>query len=217
MKEKNDWMVFVSCMTFNHASYIVDAMNGFTIQETSFPFVCAIVDDASTDGEQEVIRNYLRANFDLDDKEIVRKEETDDFSLIFARHSINKNCYFAVLFLKYNHYKKKSKLPYISEWYDNAKYRASCEGDDFWTHPNKLKKEVDYLENHDDYAMVHTAYSRINQETQETQDIVSPHDYWNYNDNCKWAILTNDIMVGAATILCRTELYKQIKRDYADD
>lgn len=216
-QEKYDWTLFVSCMTFNHASYIVDAMNGFSIQNTTFPFVCAIVDDASTDGEQEVIKKYLQTNFDLEDKEIVRNEETDDFYLTFARHTINKNCYFAVFFLKYNHNKKKSKVPYISEWYDNAKYRALCEGDDFWTHPNKLQNEVDYLEQHDDYAMVHTAYSRLIQETRQMQDIVAPHEYWNYSDNCKWAILTNDIMVGTTTVVCRTGLYNQIKSDFAND
>ena len=45
---KYDWMVYVICATYNHASYIKDAMNGFTMQETDFPFVCAIIDDAST-------------------------------------------------------------------------------------------------------------------------------------------------------------------------
>ena len=67
MNEKNDykWMVRVRCMTFNHASYIEDAMNGFTIQQTDFPFVCTIIDDASTDGEQEVIKNYLQDNADI--------------------------------------------------------------------------------------------------------------------------------------------------------
>ena len=61
-QEKYDWMVYVSCMTFNQASYIVDAMNGFTIQKTDFPFVCAIVDDDSTDSEQEVINKYLNGH-----------------------------------------------------------------------------------------------------------------------------------------------------------
>ena len=54
------WMVRVSCMTFNHHAYIEDAMNGFCMQETDFPFVCTIVDDASTDGEPEVIKKYLK-------------------------------------------------------------------------------------------------------------------------------------------------------------
>ena len=71
-------------MTFNHAQYIEDALNGFTMQQTTFPYVCCIIDDASTDGEQEVIRNYLNEHFDLEDKMIARHEETDDYVLTFA-------------------------------------------------------------------------------------------------------------------------------------
>ena len=156
MSENNDyeWMVRVGCVTFNHASYIEDAMNGFTMQQTNFPFVCTIIDDASTDGEQEVIKNYLKEHFDLEDKNIFRHEETDDYLLTYARHKTNFNCYFAVFFLKYNHYSiKKPKLPYIAEWNNNAKYIAWCEGDDYWIHKDKIQRQVSFLEANADYSM----------------------------------------------------------------
>lgn len=155
MEKEYKWMVRVSCMTFNHASYIEDAMNGFCMQETDFPFVCTIIDDASTDGEQEVIKRYLEENFDLEDRTIVRNEETEDYTLTFARHKTNTNCYFAVLYLKYNHYSiKKTKMPYIAEWHENCKYIAPCEGDDFWISPCKLQHQVDFLEKKTDCSAV---------------------------------------------------------------
>ena len=43
------YKVCVWCNTYNQASYIKDTMNGFCMQQTSFPFVCLIMDDASTD------------------------------------------------------------------------------------------------------------------------------------------------------------------------
>jgi glycosyltransferase involved in cell wall biosynthesis len=133
-------------------------MNGFTMQQTDFPFVCVIVDDASTDGEPAVIQKYLDCNFDLQDKSVVRNEETDDYVLTFAQHKTNKNCYFAAFILKYNHYScpelKECKFRYIEEWYDNAKYLAICEGDDFWINTCKLQKQVDFLEEHNDFCMV---------------------------------------------------------------
>lgn len=160
-QEKYDWMVYVSCMTFNHAPYIEEALNGFVIQETNFPFVCAIVDDASTDGEQEVIKNYLNEHFDLKDKNIVRHEETDDFVLTFARHKTNSNCYFVVLYLKYNHYSiRKTKAPYLAQWRVKAKYTAICEGDDYWIAKDKLQKQVDFMEQHKGHTLCIHAYER---------------------------------------------------------
>ena len=125
-----EYMVRVQCMTYNHAPYIEDAMNGFCMQETDFPYVCVIVDDASTDGEPEVIKYYLEKNFDLQGSQYFREEDTGDYHLIFAKHKINPNCYFGVLLLKYNHWKKKkAKAPYFEEW-SRSKYIALCEGDD---------------------------------------------------------------------------------------
>ena len=153
--EKFDWMVYVSCMTYNQAQYIEDAMNGFTMQKTNFPYVCAVVDDASTDGEQEIIKNYLDEHFDLEDNNVVQHEETDDYVLTFARHKTNLNCYFAVFYLKYNHYSiKKAKAPYLAQWRNTAKYLALCEGDDYWTDHKKLQKQVDYLNTHSLYSAI---------------------------------------------------------------
>lgn len=143
-------------------------MNGFCMQKTSFPFVCTIIDDASTDGEQEVIRKYLQDHFDINEQSVARQEETDDYVMTFARHKTNHNCFFAVYFLKYNHYSiKKSirKNDYIKEWLDQVKYVALCEGDDYWTDPYKLQKQVDYLESHPECGMVYTQAQQYFQET----------------------------------------------------
>lgn len=154
LNEQHQFIVDVCCMTFNHVQYITDAMNGFCMQETNFPFICTIIDDASTDGEQEVIKQYLEQHFDLDDESTVRNEVTNEYVLTYARHKKNLNCFFAVLYLKNNHYSiKKSKMPYIEEWLNNAKYIAYCEGDDFWTYSQKLQKQYDVLEAHPEYTM----------------------------------------------------------------
>ena len=165
--ESIDFLVRVSCMTYNHAPYIVDAMNGFTMQQTSFPFVCIIVDDASTDGEPEVISNYMLENFDLADKKIAIEEETDDYRLMFARHKSNQNCYFVAVLLKYNHYSiNKPKHPYYMRWV-GAKYIAMCEGDDYWIAPDKLQKQVSFLDGHEDYSFSCTGFDFLHQSTHE--------------------------------------------------
>lgn len=146
--------VTVSCMTYNQSKYITDAMNGFTMQQTSFPFVCTIVDDASTDGEQEVIRKYVEDNFDFSDASVACHKETDYAHITYAQHKTNKNCFFAVLFLKENHYsQKKDKGPYLKEWRDGVEYMALCEGDDYWIVPDKLERQVEFLDENKEYTM----------------------------------------------------------------
>ena len=153
-----EFLVRIDCITYNHAPYIEDAMNGFCMQQTTFPFVATIIDDASTDGEPEVIRRYLDVHFDLSEKGLSRQWETDDAFFIYAQHKENKNCYFAVVLLKYNfHSINKSKEPLIKDW-TNTKYVALCEGDDYWTGYRKLQMQNDFLESHLDCTMcVHNA------------------------------------------------------------
>ena len=155
------YMVCTRCYTFNQESYILDAMKGFVLQQTTFPVVSVVVDDASTDKTAEVIRGFVYDNFDLEDKSIAYERETDYAQIIFARHKSNLNCYFAILFLKENHHRKKSKLPYLKEWMDRAKYIAICEGDDFWTDPLKLQKQVDFLESHPDHSLCFHAVNSL--------------------------------------------------------
>lgn len=153
-----NYMVCVRCITFNHSAYIVDALDGFCIQQTNFPYVCTVVDDASTDNEQQIIKQYVNEHFDMPDGNVLREEDTDDYKFIFAQHLKNKNCFFAVYFLKYNHYSiRKSKDLYLEKW-SNIKYSAVCEGDDYWTHPNKLQRQVDFLESHPNYSLCFHAH-----------------------------------------------------------
>ena len=83
--------VRVDCMTFNHSKYITDAMNGFTMQQTDFPYICTIVDDASTDGEQDVIRKYVEDYFDLSDYNMVKVKRATFVSVLFTTDVISKN------------------------------------------------------------------------------------------------------------------------------
>ncbi len=139
--------------------FIEDTMNGFSMQQTDFPFVCCIVDDASTDGEPEVIKNYLTKHF----HKPYRTEETEYAHIICAHHISNPHCVFVVLLLKYNHYRiKKPKLPYLSEWIKNVKYEALCEGDDYWITPEKLQRQIGFMETHNEYGLVYTNRYNLN-------------------------------------------------------
>ena len=172
-KNKNNYMVSVYCGTFNQKSFITEAMKGIAMQQTNFPYICTLVDDASTDGQQEIIKEFFQNNFDLDNESIAKNKETDDYILTFAQHKTNRFCFFVVIYLKYNHYSKPElkgrNLQYISEWF-YTKYRASCEGDDWWTDEFKLQKLVSFLESHPKYVL---ACHRINRYIQEKDHFIS--------------------------------------------
>lgn len=145
----SDFMVSTRCMTYNQEQFIVDTMNGFVAQQITFPALFIIVDDGSTDQTAIKIQQFLNENFDS------ISTENDSFGKVaHARHKDNKNCFFTVILLNENHYSiKKSKYPYIKPWEKDCKYIAFCEGDDFWTNPHKLQKQVDFLETNPDYNL----------------------------------------------------------------
>ena len=154
------YKVWVLCATFNHAPYITDTMDGFCRQQTDFPFLCVIVDDNSKDGEQEVIKQYLSNHFTAESI-----KETDDYHLTLARHKDNKNCYFAVFLLKYNHYSiKKPIRTHYQELVSGVNYLAFCEGDDYWTDEHKLQKQADALDANPQAMMVYTNFRIIDGE-----------------------------------------------------
>lgn len=147
MENTNQFIVCTQCFTYNQATFILEALHGFVAQQTEFPVVYTIVDDASTDDEPQILRDYFNENFCVDDSAVAYQEVADYGTVLYGQHKDNKNCYFAILLLNENHYsQRKNKTPYLSQWRDKAKYIALCEGDDYWTDALKLQKEVDILE-----------------------------------------------------------------------
>lgn len=141
-------------MTYNQARYIQDTLYGFVMQETTFPVVFTIVDDASTDGEQNVITEWVRDSLDVRDDD-TRWQIMPYGRRIVAPHKVKSNLLFVIILLNDNHYKKggnTSKMQYISDWLNRSEYLAVCEGDDYWTCPHKLQCQIDFLDNNPDYT-----------------------------------------------------------------
>lgn len=125
--------VSVCCLTYNHSQYIRQCLDGFVMQKTTFPVEVLIHDDASTDGTQDIIREYECKYPDLI-KPIYQTE---------------------------NQYSKGVKVSLVYNYSRvRGKYVALCEGDDYWTDPYKLQKQVDFLESHPDYVMCSHRFDR---------------------------------------------------------
>jgi len=121
-------LVSISCITFNHADFIRDAFEGFLKQRTTFSFEILIYDDASTDGTVEIIREY----------------ENRYPGLIFPVYQTDNQYSKGVIGIS-------SKFNFTRA---RGKYIAVCEGDDYWTDPLKIQRQVDFLEENEEYTAI---------------------------------------------------------------
>lgn len=175
---KQDYKVLVRCYTYNQAKYIEDTLRGFAKQETEFPFVCLVVDDCSTDGEQEVINKWLEKECDMSKSELL---DTDLCKTVTVPHHSNANCSFAVCFLKQNLYRQqKRKMALAEEWRTHCIYEATCEGDDYWTDPHKLQYQADFLDSHPEYELCAHNFIEYYQEEGafDKEDYFTKHNKW---------------------------------------
>lgn len=166
-------MVCTRCMTYNQAPFIKDALQGFCSQNVSFPSLYIIVDDASTDGEQAVLKQWAEDNLSfIQEDGAFKKNAVFGFEL-FSQYKENKNLFFLIILLKENHYGQgKSRINYFESYCRQAKYQAICDGDDYWCDSYKLKLQVDYMENHPECSACSTNAIVIN-EKKENKGIFS--------------------------------------------
>ena len=129
----------INCTTYNHEIYLRDALEGFVNQQTNFPFVAIVHEDASTDGTADLLREYAEKYPDII-LPIYGKDNQYSNPKGKLNKIINKAC-------------EATK----------AKYIAFCEGDDYWVDPLKLQKQVDFLESHPNYSMICSKVKRLNQ------------------------------------------------------
>jgi glycosyltransferase involved in cell wall biosynthesis len=169
-------IVTVWCLAYNQKDFIRDALEGFVMQKTTFPFEVIVHDDASTDGTTAIVQEYARRYPDIIKPVIETENQWQKGGL---KHIINV----------------------MNENYRNGKYIAFCEGDDYWTAPQKLQQQVDFLESHAEYSMCFhsakkkyetTARAWINCENIEDRDYDATDIFVN------WTVPT-------ASVMCRRE------------
>lgn len=172
----NNPTVTVWCLTYNQKEFIKDALDGFVMQKTSFPFEVIVHDDASTDGTTDIVNDYAH-KFPNIIKPMIETE---------------------------NQWQKgglKHIISIMNEKHRRGKYIAFCEGDDFWTDPLKLQRQVDFLESHPDYSMCfHSAKKKYETNAMAWIDCenIQDKDYDATDVFVNWTIPT-------ASVLCRKE------------
>ena len=136
-------LVSICCLTYNHAQFIRKCLDGFLMQQTDFPIEILIHDDCSTDGTTDIIREY----------------EAKYPELIFP------------LYEEENQYSRggAGKMDLYNYSRARGKYIAYCEGDDYWTDPLKLQKQVDFMEVNPEYSVCFHNYEEYDVRTNNRQ------------------------------------------------
>ncbi len=148
-----DITLSIRCTAYNHSAFIRKCLDGFVMQKTNFKFEAIVHDDASTDDTADIIREYAEKYPDII-KPILQTENQ------YSKGIYNLE---SILYEKVR-----------------GKYIAICEGDDYWTDPYKLQKQVDFLEANPEYSMCfHNAELLYEDDitTPFTEGVVESRDY----------------------------------------
>lgn len=142
MSESTKPLLSVCCTTYNHENYIAQTIDGFLMQLTSFRIEILIHDDASTDRTADIIRKY-------------EMERPDVIKVIYQSE---------------NQFSKGKRPMLLNFERAQGEYIAFCEGDDYWTDPSKLQKQVEFLEQNPRLAFCGHAVKQVDTEGKTLQE-----------------------------------------------
>lgn len=168
-------LVSINCTTYNHEAYIADALESFLMQKTNFEFEVLVGEDCSTDGTRKIVEDYS-------------KKYPNKIKIVTSHENIGGR-------------KNMVRLQADSM----GKYIAICEGDDYWTDPYKLQKQVDFMEGNHDFSLCVHGANIVTADKKITGNFVKPY-------NQTKIVPTEDIILGDGSffatnsILYRKEL-----------
>jgi glycosyltransferase involved in cell wall biosynthesis len=174
-------LVSIKMITYNHAPFITQAIEGVLQQKTNFPFELVIGEDCSIDGTREIVFEY-------------QKKFPDIIRMITSDRNVG---------MKANGHRTAKAL--------RGKYVAFCEGDDYWHNPEKLQKQVDYLESHPECGMVFADCDVYYDRSKKFIRSFNHHKGFCSPANFDFEkIIWSGIVVFTCTVMMRRHLYEQI-------
>lgn len=177
-----DPVVTVRTPAYNHAPYIRECIESVLMQETDFPFEYIIGEDFSTDGTREIVMEYA-------------EKYPDIIRVLTADQNVGA---------------KANGIRGIRS--TRGKYVALCEGDDYWTDPRKLQKQVDVLESHPDVVLCHHWQSLSVQDDAGNWCVIDApkqgHGYWP-----KEIATVADVFSNRMRCKTRTVMFRNVYKD----
>jgi len=168
-------LVSVWMITYNHEKYIAQAIEGVLMQKTNFKIELIIGEDCSTDNTAQIIKEYAKK-------------------------------YPSIIKPRFNQ-PNMGVMPNMIKTLNECtgKYIALCEGDDYWTDPYKLQKQVDFLEENEEYAGAAHQAQVIFEDSKKAAR--------NFKEVNKSVLQIEDLLEGrkfhTASFIFKTEIIKQ--------
>lgn len=117
----------IACLTFNHEKYISEALDSFLNQKTGYHFDIVVGDGGSTDKNRDILKEYQQ------------KYGEDKIKLLFPDRDPGIGGMLNQILLACE-----------------GTYIAICEGDDYWVDDQKVQRQITFLKDHSDYALIHS-------------------------------------------------------------
>jgi glycosyltransferase involved in cell wall biosynthesis len=175
-----------------HESFVNQAMDGIMMQKTDFKIEVVVGDDFSTDRTLEIIKSYK--NTESIDVKILKREKGDEY------------------------WRKRQKLGRLYNFTNilencTGKYIALLDGDDYWTDPLKLQKQVDFLEENEDFGLIHTNSVNFNQRTRKFTSKIKNLENVNNLSKIKlfFALIDGEYRITTASVLFRNNLLREVE------
>jgi glycosyltransferase involved in cell wall biosynthesis len=132
-------------ITYNHVDFIAEAIEGVLMQDCKYDLELIIADDCSPDKTSNVVEKYI-------------KNHTKGNCIKYFQHNVNIGMI--------NNFKWALEQC-------QGEYIALCEGDDYWTDPLKLQKQVDFLESNKDYVLCFHKINILNLNGSIVEDFIT--------------------------------------------
>ena len=166
--------VSVIVLCYNHEKYIAQCLESIIDQNFSESYEILVGDDCSTDGSREIIDDF-------------KKKYPELIVEVFPNRNLGPNPNYL------NCYSKTK-----------GKYIAFCEGDDYWIDKHKLQKQVDFLQNNQDYGGVCTNNSWLYADSGERRDSVLEEGIITFEK------LTKSNVINSQSTLFRKDILKDL-------
>lgn len=154
--------VSVLMITYGHEKYIRQAIESVLNQQCDFDYELIIANDCSPDSSDEIITEII-------------KNHSKGNLIEYIKRSKN-------IGMQFNYFDAYQK--------SRGEYIANCEGDDYWTDPLKLQKQINFLKHNSDYGICFHNVTELNT-FDESKNKIIPNVVNDYEYNIEDYILGN--------------------------